>query len=155
MYTLLLVFHVIVCLVLVLVVLLQAGRGGGLATAFGGGGAQSIFGGRGAATFLSKATVVLGGIFFLTSISLALMSSRATSSQRSLMQEEARRAGSTAPAPTGSPSRPPAPVPGKAPGSTPSGGSAPSGTQPSGGSTPSGTQGSGGTQQQPSSPGGR
>ena len=68
MYVLILVVHVLISLVLVVAVLLQAGKGGGLATAFGGGGAQSIFGGRGAATFLSKATVVLGGLFFLTSL---------------------------------------------------------------------------------------
>src|SRR2546426_996775 len=101
MYGFLLVFHIMICIVLVAVVLLQAGRGGGLAGAFGGGGGQALFGGRGAVTFLSKATVVLGGLFFVTSISLALMNSHGRTAGRSLLQEEARRRpAATAPAPS-------------------------------------------------------
>ena len=154
MYTLILVVHVLISLVLVVAVLLQAGKGGGLATAFGGGGAQSIFGGRGAATFLSKATVVLGGLFFLTSLSLALMSTRTATSTRSLMQEEARRATSGAPArPTGTERPTPAPTQ-----TTPQGG-APAGTQPPANpqqpqgtqpSTPQGGTSGSGTQSPPS-----
>lgn len=67
--------HVVICVVLILVVLLQSGKGGGLAGAFGGmgGAGQSLFGGRGAATFLSKATTVLGVAFMTSSLVLALM----------------------------------------------------------------------------------
>ena len=67
--------HVLVCVFLILVVLLQSGKGGGLAGAFGGmgGAGQTLFGGRGAATFLSKATTVLGIAFMTTSLVLALM----------------------------------------------------------------------------------
>lgn len=70
-----LVLHLIVCIGLVLVVLLQSGKGGGLAGAFGGmgGAGQQLFGGRGAATFLSKATTVLGISFMTTSLILALL----------------------------------------------------------------------------------
>ena len=65
----------------VLAVLLQSGRGGGLAGAFGGGaGSQAIFGGRGAATFLSKATTVLGVLFMLGALALGIMGSRGPSS---------------------------------------------------------------------------
>jgi len=61
--------------VLIVVVLLQSGKGGGLASAFGGaGGTDAVFGGRGAATFLSKSTTVLGTLFFVTSLSLAISS---------------------------------------------------------------------------------
>ena len=55
-YGIVLGIHVLVCLALVLVVLLQSSKGGGLAGAFGGGADSTVFGGRGAATVLSKAT---------------------------------------------------------------------------------------------------
>src|SRR5260370_31521862 len=58
MYTLLLIVHVIVCLFLIVVVLLQSGKAADLAGAFGGMGSQTAFGPRGSATLLSKATTV-------------------------------------------------------------------------------------------------
>jgi preprotein translocase subunit SecG len=88
-YGILLALHLIVCIVLVLAVLLQAGKGGGLAGAFGsmgmGGMGQSLFGGRGAATFLSKTTTVLGIAFMVTSLCLALLSG--TRSPRSVLRD--------------------------------------------------------------------
>ncbi len=70
------VFHVITCIALVLVVLLQASKGEGLAgSAFGGGGlGGAVFGGRGAAGFLSKATSYLAVMFMLNCGALAFMS---------------------------------------------------------------------------------
>lgn len=71
------VFHVIVCVALILVVLMQSSKGEGLAgTALGGGGSLSgaVFGGRGAASFLSKATTVLAVIFMFNCGALAYMS---------------------------------------------------------------------------------
>ena len=99
--------HIIACIALMISILLQSGKGGGLAGAFGGGSSQTLFGGRGAAGFLSRATTTLAVIFFLTSLTLGLSASRG-SARRSLTQEEARRrAGSTAPAPgTSSPQAP-------------------------------------------------
>ena len=92
MFTFFVVIHVIVCVSLVLVVLLQSGRGGGLAGAFGGGGgSQTFFGGRGAATFLSKATAWLAIGFMLMSILLAVLSSRVGGTAGGLLQERARR----------------------------------------------------------------
>ena len=75
MYALVLIFHILVCFALMAVVLMQSGKGRGLAGAFGGGGGnQTLFGGRGAVDFLGKATWVLGGAFMVTSLSLALLS---------------------------------------------------------------------------------
>ena len=108
MYGLLLALHIIVCVGLVAVVLLQSGKGGGLAGGAFGGTAQTVFGGRGATDFMTRATMVLGGAFFITSLVLALMSSNPGGNARSLMQEQARRAPATAPQ-----------VPGSAPGAAP------------------------------------
>jgi len=65
--------HVIVCVILVLVVLLQSGRGADLAGAFGGSGTQTAFGSRGPASFLSKMTTVAAVVFMLTSIGLSMI----------------------------------------------------------------------------------
>lgn len=75
MYTILMVFYVIVCLALIISVLLQSAKGEGLAGAFGGGGGVSgaVFGGRGAASFLSRATTVLAILFMSMAIVLSFM----------------------------------------------------------------------------------
>jgi len=79
MYAALIILHCLVCLVLILVVLLQTGKGADLAGAFGGGGSQTALGSRGAATVLSKATTVAAILFMFTSLALAIFSSRRTS----------------------------------------------------------------------------
>ncbi len=71
------IIHVIVCLFLVIVVLLQSGKAADLAGAFGGMGSQTAFGPRGAATVLSKATTIAAGLFMVTSLSLAVLYTRA------------------------------------------------------------------------------
>ena len=68
--------HVIVCVILVLVVLLQSGKGADLAGAFGGGATQTAFGSRGPASFLSKMTTVAAIVFMLTSIGLSMISTK-------------------------------------------------------------------------------
>ncbi len=70
------VIHVIVCLFLMIVVLLQSGKAADLAGAFGGMGSQTVFGPRGAATVLSKATTIAAGCFLVTSLSLSIISTR-------------------------------------------------------------------------------
>ena len=70
------VVHIIVCLFLIIVVLLQSGKSGDIAAAFGGMGSQTAFGPRGAATLLSKATTLAAVIFMLTSITLSIFASR-------------------------------------------------------------------------------
>jgi preprotein translocase subunit SecG len=68
------VIHVLVCLFLILVVLLQQSKGGGLSGALGGSAAQ-VFGGRSSANFMTRATGVVAAVFMLTSIGLAYLSS--------------------------------------------------------------------------------
>jgi preprotein translocase subunit SecG len=70
---------VIVCAILVLVVLLQSGRGADLAGAFGGGATQTAFGSRGPASFLSKMTTIAAVIFMVTSIALSMISTKSAS----------------------------------------------------------------------------
>ena len=67
------IVHVFVCLFLILVVLLQQGRGGGLGSM--GGATAQVFGGRGAGNFMTRLTAACAAIFMLTSISLAYLSS--------------------------------------------------------------------------------
>src|SRR5512145_1155220 len=105
MYGVLLGLHLLVCLCLVAVVLVQSGKGGGLAGGAFGGATQTVFGGRGATDFITRATIVLGVLFFATSISLALITTRGMTRSRSVVSESARRATPTAPA-TGTPTAP-------------------------------------------------
>ena len=76
MITLLSVFHVIVCIFLILVVLLQQGKGADWAGAFGGGGSQTTFGARGAGTILSRATTAAAILFMITSLALTILISQ-------------------------------------------------------------------------------
>ena len=78
MSTILIILHVIVCIALIMIVLLQTGKGADMGAAFGGGGSQTLFGSTGASTFLSKATTGAAIIFMLTSLALAYMSSHRT-----------------------------------------------------------------------------
>src|SRR3982751_3250777 len=75
MSTLLTVLHVIVCFFLILTVLLQRGKGGGMGAAFGGGNAATVFGASGASSFLKRLTAVAGTIFMITSMVLAFIAS--------------------------------------------------------------------------------
>ena len=68
--------HIIVCVILVLVVLLQSGKGADLAGAFGGGATQTAFGSRGPASFLSKMTTIAAVLFMMTCLGLSMMSTR-------------------------------------------------------------------------------
>jgi len=79
MSILLIVVHVIVCIALIMIVLLQTGKGADMGAAFGGGSSQTLFGSTGASTFLSKATTVAAVVFMLTSLALAYISSHQTS----------------------------------------------------------------------------
>src|SRR6266849_6856452 len=75
-YTLLTFVHVLVCLFLIVVVLLQSGKAADLAGAFGGMGSQTAFGPRGSATLLSKATTISAILFMITSLSLSILATR-------------------------------------------------------------------------------
>lgn len=75
MTALLTIVHIIVCLFLIAVVLLQSGKGAEMGAAFGGS-SQTLFGSRGAASFLGKMTTVAAVVFMVTSLTLAIVTSR-------------------------------------------------------------------------------
>lgn len=77
MNTALIVGHYFVCTALIILILLQAGKGADMGAAFGGS-SQTVFGGRGPATFLSKLTAIFAALFLVTSISLAQLSKKAS-----------------------------------------------------------------------------
>jgi preprotein translocase subunit SecG len=79
MYTVLIILHILVCLVLILIVLLQAGKGANMGAAFGGS-SQTVFGSSGAGTFLGKLTAAVAIIFMLTSLVLTYTASHRSSS---------------------------------------------------------------------------
>jgi len=74
------VIHILVCVFLIVLVLLQPGKGGGLGSVFGGGSSDSVFGSSGAAPFLTKLTRLLALIFVITSLSLGYFSVRSIKS---------------------------------------------------------------------------
>ena len=78
MIYLFLLLHIVAAVVLILVVLLQSGKAGDLASAFGGASSQTAFGARGATTFLSKTTTIAAVLFMLTSLSLSILYTRQT-----------------------------------------------------------------------------
>ena len=80
MITLITIVHIIVSFFLIIVVLLQSGKSGDIAAAFGGMGSQTAFGPRGAATVLSKATTLSAVLFMITSITLSIAASRKSGS---------------------------------------------------------------------------
>jgi preprotein translocase subunit SecG len=125
------VVHVLVCAFLMLVVLLQQGKGGGMGAALGGGATAQVFGGRGAGNILTRATAICAGIFMITSVSLAYVSSSGDRELKARIVEEQRKgkgnegtrvkASKTAPAPAPSPAPAPAPQDNAPPTPTPTG----------------------------------
>src|SRR5438067_2179467 len=107
MITLIYLIHIFVCFFLVIVVLLQSGKSGDIAAAFGGQGSQTAFGPRGAATVLTKATTWCAVIFMLTSITLSIAASRKTG-PKSVLQNYNSAPAKPAPAKP-APANPPAP----------------------------------------------
>jgi len=90
LFTLLIIIHILICIALIMVVLLQSSKGEGLAGAFGGSGLTSaVFGGRGAATFLSKATTYLAILFMISCLGLTFVSPATSgTSQESAVRKE-------------------------------------------------------------------
>ncbi|MDY6856006.1 MAG: preprotein translocase subunit SecG [Thermodesulfobacteriota bacterium] len=85
MYTLIITVHIIACISIILIVLLQAGKGAEMGAAFGGS-SQTIFGSSGPGSFLEKLTAMAAVIFMLTSLTLAYFSTQRQSS--SVIQED-------------------------------------------------------------------
>ena len=73
MYYVAIGFYAIVCLLLLVVVLLQQGKGGDIAAAFGGSSSQTAFGARAGATVLTRATTILGSLFMLGALGIAIL----------------------------------------------------------------------------------
>ncbi|NPC46768.1 preprotein translocase subunit SecG [Corallococcus sp. AB032C] len=103
MLTFFTIVHVLLCVFMIFVILLQPGKDAGMGSALGGGAATSAFGGRGAVTFLSKLTGVCAGLFFLTSLGLSFVGLRGSVAAGSVATPPAKTApatpGATTPAP--------------------------------------------------------
>ncbi len=87
MYTAILVLHLIVCLLLIFIILVQSSKGAEMGAAFGGSN-QTLFGSRGAATFLNKMTTIAAVMFMLTSLTLAILASQQSSVMSSAPTEK-------------------------------------------------------------------
>lgn len=102
------VVHVLLCIFMIFVILLQPGKDAGMGAALGGGAATTAFGGRGAATFLTKLTAFCAIAFFLTSLGLSFVGLRTSVADDLAAEAPAAPAvpANTAPAPTAAPATP-------------------------------------------------
>ena len=120
MLTFFTIIHVLLCVFMIFVILLQPGKDAGMGAALGGGAATSAFGGRGAVTFLSKLTAACAALFFLTSFGLSFVGIRGSVTSSLAAKAAAQTAPATAPggeAPAPATSAPPGPAaPATAPG---------------------------------------
>lgn len=120
---LLMIAQVITALGVIVLVLLQHGKGADMGAAFGGGASGSLFGATGSANFLSRTTAVLAALFFVTTLGLALLGNRSTERPASVMDQAptapAQAGGGAASAP-----KPPSDVPPAGTASAPSAGGA-------------------------------
>src|SRR5512140_1272905 len=155
MLTFVTIVHVLLCVFMIFVILLQPGKDAGMGSALGGGAATSAFGGRGAVTFLSKLTGACAALFFLTSLGLSFVGMKTSVAAGTASKKPAatapatpgapgtttgttNAAGAQAPAPAGTgapasveqPRATPVPAPGAAPANPAPTGVAPSGTAP-------------------------
>ena len=101
LYYLAVILYVLACFLLLVVVLLQQGKGGDMASAFGGGGSQTAFGARAGASVLTRATTVLGVLFMLGALALAVIGQRGPGSL--LSSTTSAPAPASAPAPVEQP----------------------------------------------------
>lgn len=77
MYVFVLTLHIVLCVLLVLIILMQPGKGADLSSAFGGGASSQLFGAAGPGNFLTKGTGFIAALFMVTSIGLSLYSTQA------------------------------------------------------------------------------
>lgn len=114
LYYLVLTIYVLTCFVLMLVILLQQGKGGDIASAFGGGSSQAAFGARSGATVLSRATAIAAALFLIFAIVLGIVGQRGPGSVLGGRAPAPAKPSPTAPAPAA-----PAPAPAPAPATPP------------------------------------
>ena len=112
MYTVVVVLHILAAAAIVVLVLLQHGKGADMGAAFGSGSAGSLFGSSGAANFLSRSTGILAAVFFVTSLGLTFLSASPSKSggvTQSIKTDSGKPASQpavpapSAPAPSGGP----------------------------------------------------
>ena len=123
MYVFVLTLHTIVSVLLILLILMQPGKGGDVSSAFGGGASTQLFGASGPGNFLTRGTGILAGIFMFTSIGLSLYSTQSAQSgtdvdaslKKTGEQEQGAGFGVTAPGATPAPTEAPPPTPAPAP----------------------------------------
>ena len=82
-----LIAHTLIALLIIVLVLLQRGKGADAGAAFGAGASGTVFGARGSSSFFSRATAVCATAFFVSSLTLAYLSSQATSAPSSLLED--------------------------------------------------------------------
>ena len=99
--TLVVIVHLIVCVIMVLIILLQSGKGADIGAVFGGGSSQTVFGSSGATPFLSKITIGAAVTFMVTSIVLSYFSGQPGPVAKSVMSEQPVKAGPCSPGSTG------------------------------------------------------
>ena len=98
MFTFILIIFIVSCITLIMSILLQSGKGGGLGEMFGGGSTErSLFGGMGAQSFVYKATVVAAIVFIVTAVILSAMYSRGLRVQQTPQAPVAPISGGTTP----------------------------------------------------------
>jgi preprotein translocase subunit SecG len=95
MQTFVLVVHIILALLMIVLILVQHGKGADAGASFGGGGAATVFGASGSGNFLSRMTAILTALFFITSLTLAIFAKQQTSDAYSLKSVQSTQ---TAPA---------------------------------------------------------
>jgi preprotein translocase subunit SecG len=79
--------HTLIALLIIVLVLLQRGKGADAGAAFGAGASGTVFGARGSSSFFSRATAVCATLFFVSSLTLAYMSSQGSASPTSLLED--------------------------------------------------------------------
>ncbi|MFP4446165.1 MAG: preprotein translocase subunit SecG [Desulfosudaceae bacterium] len=88
--------HIIACILLIVIILLQTGKGAGMGAAFGSGGSQTLFGSSGGSSFMNRVTTTVAVIFMITCLSLAFISTHRQPD--SIMQDKPVPAEKTEPA---------------------------------------------------------
>src|SRR5436190_23759723 len=121
-YYLIVTLYVLICGLLIITILLQQGKGGDIANAFGGGSSQAVFGARSGATLLTRATSVLAALFVIGALTLTVWGTRGTSSVVGGIEGPAPAPTPVVPTPSNTSPAPPAPA---APATPPPGNSTP------------------------------
>ncbi|MDX1482185.1 MAG: preprotein translocase subunit SecG [Woeseiaceae bacterium] len=87
--TVILIAHTVIAILIIVLVLLQRGKGADAGAAFGSGASGTVFGARGSSNFFSRATAVMATVFFVSSLTLAYLSSQRAGSVDSLLEDAA------------------------------------------------------------------